>query len=309
MLVSVTRPLFLVLLGVACARSVAVETRRAPASTSEVQRCTAQSSAATADSQNVEVRLAVRAFDPDRELSRDYREMLSMGVRQFIAIPMPLQLDTYDENVAANGGDDRVPGHFGSLTLNATYRTMLSRDGRLLNSRAVGGATTPSFDRAVLDALVALDTSRLLPAPPTQAKWFRGDVAELVGLVIPRELARAPGKIYPGDTILSVPLLTFRTPIERLDRNVRRKGGPPPRYPPEMQMNAVEANVVLQFVVDADGRADMTTLQVLPPVPPLDFVKSALASVTLTHFDPMVIRGCAVRSLVQQPFVFGINGR
>jgi len=307
MLASVTRPLFLLLLGVACARSVAVEARRAPASTSEVQGCTAQSSAATADSETVEILLAVRAFDPDRELSRDYRELLTMGVRQFITIPMPLQLDTYDVNVTANGGNDRVPGHFGALALDATYRTMLSRDGRLLNSRAVGGATTPTFDRAVLDALVALDTSRLLPAPPTGVKWFRGDVAELVVLVIPRQLARAPGKMYRSDTILSVPLVRFRTPIERVDHNVRRKGGPPPRYPPDMQVNGVEASVMLQFVVDADGRADMTTLQVLPPVPPLDFVKSVLASVAHTHFDPMVIRGCAVRSLVQQPFVFGIN--
>jgi TonB family protein len=104
-------------------------------------------------------------------------------------------------------------------------------------------------------------------------------------------------------------LLKFRTPIEKLDRNVRRVRGPFPRYPPNMQMNAIEAKVMLQFVVDADGRTDMSTLQVLAPVPPLDFVKSVLASVSNTHFDPLVVRGCAVRSLVQQPFVFGINGR
>jgi hypothetical protein len=268
-----------------------------------------RSSAGTADSQNVEVLLAVRAFDPARELSRDYREQLAMGIRQFMVLPRPLALDTYDNNVAANSGDEHAPDHFGALALNATYRTMLSRDGRLLYSRAVGGATTPDFDRAVLAAMAALDTSGLLPKPPGGVKWFTGSVAELVVLVVPRELARAPGKIYPSDTMLSVPLLKFRTPIERLDRNVRRVGGPSPRYPRDMQANAIEAKVMLQFVVDADGRTDMSTLQVLAPVPPLDFVKSVVASITHTHFDPLVIRGCAVRSLVQQPFVFGINGR
>jgi hypothetical protein len=267
-----------------------------------------RSPAATGDSQTVEVVIAVRAFDPARELSRDYREMLSMGVRQFIAVPMPLGLDTYDENVAANGEDEHVP-HFAALALNATYRTMLSRDGRLLNSRAVGGATTPDFDRAVLAALAALDTSGLLPKPSASAKWFTGDVAELVVSVTPRPASRAPGKTYPTDTMPSAPLFKFRTPIERLDGSVHRASGPFPKYPLDMQKRGIEAKVMLQFVVDADGRTDMSTLQVLAPVPPIDFVKSAVTSLGETHFKPMIIRGCPVRSLVQQPFLFGIGRR
>ena len=307
-LAPVARVLCMLVCAGACGRAVAVDTLRppAPAPASEARDCTLRNSAGPADSQTVEVVLAVRAFSPGHELSRDYRELLSAGIRQFITLPAPLVLDTFDDNVAANAESERLP-RFAALALNATYRTMLTRDGRLLNSRAVGGATTPDFDRAMLAALAALDTSGLLPKPPAGATWFTGDVAEIVVLVTPRPVSRAPGKTYPTDTMPAVPLLSFRTPIERLDGSVRRAHGPVPKYPPDMEAQGTEAKVMLQFVVDANGKADMSTLQVLAPVPPIDFVRSAVASVTDTHFKPMTIRGCPVRSLVQQPFLFGIG--
>ena len=275
-------------------------------SPASARACRASIAAASVDSQTIDVRLAVLAFDGERGLSRDYSELLATGIRQFLVLPTPLTLDTYDGNVAANAGRQN---RFGALTLSAAYRATLHRNGHLIHARPTGGATTPDFDAAMLSALVALDTSGLLPRPPDGADWFMDDTAALVVRVSPRNLARPKGEIARDDTLPAVPLLKMRVAVEKLDHDVRRVSGPLARYPQRMLERGEEAKAMLQFVVDVDGKADVGTMHVLPPIPYWDFVNAALQSIARTRYEPMVIGGCRVRSIVQQPYVFGLTGR
>lgn len=80
-------------------------------------------------------------------------------------------------------------------------------------------------------------------------------------------------------------------------------GNDDPLYPRTLRADEIEGNVVAQFVVDADGRADLATFRVLrsPHVLLSSAVKSALSS---WRFSPAQLRGSSVRQLMQLTFRF-----
>jgi hypothetical protein len=88
-----------------------------------------------------------------------------------------------------------------------------------------------------------------------------------------------------------------------------------PRYPFFNQQNRVTGTLILQFVVDTNGRADSTTIHDLwtPGVPRLtgeldryyrDFVRTTSTWVKHIHFYPARVGSCPVRQIVQFPFRF-----
>jgi TonB family protein len=78
---------------------------------------------------------------------------------------------------------------------------------------------------------------------------------------------------------------------------------PTPRYPEALEKAKVEGIVLVQFVVNPDGRADMSTFKVLKSSNGLftTAVESVLPSM---HFVPAEVGGRKVRQLVQMPFGF-----
>ena len=265
-------------------------------------RCAALATAASRDSQLLDIGTIVTALDSDHELSREYRQLIGMGIRQFLALPKPLPLDTYDDNVEANGYPS-APSRFAALTLHGVYRVALRRDGRLLHARAVS-ARDRVFDSVLVNAIVSLDTSGLLPKPPPSANWFTRDTAELRIVITAKSVRRVPGAVYPEDLSWIEPLLRIRVPIHRIEREVGRISGPDPQYPDNLARSAIPGKVVLQFVVDIDGTADESTMQVMPPVPDSEFVNATFNAVRSSRFRPMIVAGCPVRTLIEQPFIF-----
>jgi len=83
-------------------------------------------------------------------------------------------------------------------------------------------------------------------------------------------------------------------------------GSPRPRYPEMLRAGNIEGKVVAQFVVDADGRVETQTFQVITSAHYLfeEAVRSALPSM---RFTPAEVRGRRVRQLVQQPFIFAVQ--
>jgi hypothetical protein len=81
---------------------------------------------------------------------------------------------------------------------------------------------------------------------------------------------------------------------------------PPPRYPGALREAGLEGEVLMQFVVDTMGLADMTTLKVLRSSHPL--FTYAVWDV-LPHFRlvPAELNGRKVRQLVQMPFQFSMT--
>jgi protein TonB len=82
-------------------------------------------------------------------------------------------------------------------------------------------------------------------------------------------------------------------------------GSPTPRYPDILKSAGVEGEVVVAFVVDTTGRADVSSLKILKSTHELfsAAVRTALPSM---RFLPAEVGGKKVKQLVQQPFVFNI---
>jgi protein TonB len=82
-------------------------------------------------------------------------------------------------------------------------------------------------------------------------------------------------------------------------------GSPTPRYPDILKSAGVEGEVVVAFVVDTTGRADVSSLKILKSTHELfsAAVRTALPSM---RFLPAEVGGRKVKQLVQQPFVFNI---
>jgi protein TonB len=83
-------------------------------------------------------------------------------------------------------------------------------------------------------------------------------------------------------------------------------GSPTPVYPEMLRSAGIEGEVLAQFVVDTNGRADMSTFKVLKSTQDAftDEVKRALPKM---RFYPAEIGGHKVKQLVQEPFSFAIQ--
>jgi TonB family protein len=85
-------------------------------------------------------------------------------------------------------------------------------------------------------------------------------------------------------------------------------GNPAPRYPNELRELNIEGEVLVQFVVDTLGQADMRTFRLLGPSRVYrEFVQSVINVLPKMRFSPAQRRGCKVKQLVQLPFAFKLH--
>jgi protein TonB len=96
-----------------------------------------------------------------------------------------------------------------------------------------------------------------------------------------------------------------------LDNQVEKQaavipGSPAPRYPEVLTSAGIEGQVLVEFVIDTTGRADMTTFKVLKSDHEAftDEVRGALPRM---RFSPAEIGDRKVREQVQLPFAFALN--
>lgn len=91
-----------------------------------------------------------------------------------------------------------------------------------------------------------------------------------------------------------------------------------PEYADELWLNGVAGSLLMQFIVDTTGHAEMATVKDLWPSdrPRLTgdkgvfyerFRKAVVRSIALDRFEPARIGGCKVRQLVQMPFAFTLR--
>lgn len=118
--------------------------------------------------------------------------------------------------------------------------------------------------------------------------------------------ARRAGELpagTPAPGADGTPILDFQA-----DKPVVAVGGCAPRFPDMLRSANVEGEVLAQFVVDAEGRADASTFKVLKSSHELfaAAVKSCLPSM---RFIPAEAGGRKVSQIVQQPFVFALDRR
>ncbi len=79
-----------------------------------------------------------------------------------------------------------------------------------------------------------------------------------------------------------------------------------PRYPPALRARGVRGTVVVQFVVDTNGRPEMRTFKVLSSTDTA-FTTAVRTAVARTDFLPALLDGRKVRQLYEQPFTFQVD--
>ena len=109
-----------------------------------------------------------------------------------------------------------------------------------------------------------------------------------------RPTTSKPGYAPPGTTFME---FQVENPV------TLAPGSGSPRYPDLLRTAGVDGEVLAQFVVGPDGRADVATFKVLRSSHELftDAVRNALPNMT---FNAAKVGGRPVRQLVQQPFTF-----
>lgn len=79
-----------------------------------------------------------------------------------------------------------------------------------------------------------------------------------------------------------------------------------PAYPVSLRNSGVEGSVVTAFIVNADGRVDVTSFKVLRSDHPL-FSESVREALPKLRFKPAQIQGRKVPQLLERPFNFTIS--
>jgi protein TonB len=89
----------------------------------------------------------------------------------------------------------------------------------------------------------------------------------------------------------------------QVDQAARVRVPRAPAYPENLRSAHIDGQVLVQFVVDERGTADMNTFKVIKTTNP-EFVEAVRRAISNTAYSPAEIRGRRVKQLVQQPFTF-----
>ena len=81
-----------------------------------------------------------------------------------------------------------------------------------------------------------------------------------------------------------------------------------PTYPAALLKLGIQGTVMVRYVVDSLGRADLSTLEILK-ASRVEFAVAVREALPNMHFTPARMRGKAVPQLVEQPFNFRIQNR
>ena len=82
-------------------------------------------------------------------------------------------------------------------------------------------------------------------------------------------------------------------------------GSAVPQYPPDLLAKRIRGKVIVRFIVDSSGVADIQSIEVLDSSAP-QFEESVRAALPRMRFSPARLNGKRVRQLVEQPFRFDV---
>ena len=95
--------------------------------------------------------------------------------------------------------------------------------------------------------------------------------------------------------------------VADVERIPRLLGQPPaPRYPGALRQGGMDGHVLVRFVIDTLGRAEMDGLAVQESSHPL-FADAVRAALPQYRFSPGEVGGRKVRTMVQLPFTFTLR--
>ncbi|MBA2687189.1 MAG: energy transducer TonB [Gemmatimonadaceae bacterium] len=92
----------------------------------------------------------------------------------------------------------------------------------------------------------------------------------------------------------------------QVEQPVQPLGGAQPQYPESLRSSGEEGEVLAEFVVNENGRVEMSTFKVLNSSNPA-FASAVRKALGGMRFRPAKIGGRSVSQVVQQPFQFKLN--
>jgi periplasmic protein TonB len=220
--------------------------------------------------------------------------------------------------------------HLGDVSLSATVHTVLIALAVYASAHVV-----PMAERAVAEKLIfAVPEAKPEPAPEPPPPPTARDVAVVelpakgfqvltAPIVIPTEIppidvtravtdaADFSGRGVEGGVAKGVVggrVLDGPAPDQpyfefQVEKAVMSAGGCVPRYPDVLRSAEVQGEVLAQFVVDAQGRAELATFTALRSSHDL-FTAAVRRCLPEMKFLPAEVGGRAVKQLVQQPYQF-----
>lgn len=199
--------------------------------------------------------------------------------------------------------------------LDASVHVVLRRDG------SVESVVHRSADANRPDTTAAHLLARALGSVTSDGKYFmvwpEGFASDSVAFRIAMHYPFVNEEGVTGTPTLRQAFAIFSLPVPRI-RPVVAVHLSPPHYPGDAEDRRVTGSILMQFIVDTTGHAEMATVKDLWPrnVPRLtgakrvyyeDFRKSVVESISQSTFRPARVGGCTIRQLVQMPFAFKVR--
>ena len=120
-------------------------------------------------------------------------------------------------------------------------------------------------------------------------------------------LPRSPGPRFTQDAEdaqAGIPLFRFRVPLRVVTAPIRQiPGVGAVRYPSDRRQEGTMGQVRVSFVVDADGRVDPSTANLIN-ARQREFTNAVMDAMPAFRFRPLAVSGCAVRAIAEQSFNF-----
>jgi protein TonB len=210
----------------------------------------------------------------------------------FVSVAVHACLITFAVYATASAGEAIVKSPSDPVTIFYPPTPRKPADpARTSTKGSAGGIAVPrTVNRKPID-LTHIPTE----LPTIDASTPAIDVSTLFGPATPT----ASGGAHDGTGDDGAPM--FAAPVEK--PAIPRSGNPSPKYPSLLESSRVEGAVLVQFVVDTLGVADMSSFKVLDATNEL-FAESTRATLTKWRFYPAEAGGRKVKQIVQLPLKF-----
>ena len=233
----------------------------------------------------------------DASVKRFREAVLGAIVARFVA-PTPLFVPSADAAFAPALPTDLIrPGPL----FDGEMVVELEPTGRIAVRRIVPAIDAPGLLPAVEKAVLTADSAGLLAG---SAPALIGTRAEVHLRVF------GTGSHLPAPIDSTAPVVTLAEETVALTRAempaLAVPGSGAPRYPPNQRSAGAWGAVMLQFVVDSRGRADVQSARVMVSTH-ADFTRSVLDALPRMRYLPARVSGCAIASWVRQRFEFRLD--
>lgn len=247
---------------------------------------------ATVDSVSVVVSAYLMRTDGG-VMPREFADLLLQDFAQRLRVPQPLHIQLLAPGPAslrALAPARRDPTAPRELRLQGVYDFTASGDGGADHIRVRLTSLASGFDSVVVATLDAMASEHGMPLASG------GETPDS----IPLRLTISSGPPEPGR-----PRALFRTLMPRVAAAdaAEAPGNPAPAYPAVERALGMDGYVLMQLVVNDEGRVEPGTVEILQATSN-PFMHSAVAMLDSLRFTPARVGGCPVPQVFQMPVRF-----